>query len=43
MLRAPMRKVVSGAMVKDVYTGKETKIGAEAVFLVTGHTPSKYF
>eukprot|EP00956_Cyclotella_meneghiniana_P035498 scaffold115418_cov119-Cyclotella_meneghiniana.AAC.4 len=42
-LDAPVTKVVSGAMVKDVYTGEETKIDAEAVFVAIGHTPSTKF
>ena len=42
-LDAPVTKVVSGAMLKDVYTGEETKIDADAVFVAIGHTPSTSF
>ena len=42
-LDAPVNKVVSGAMLKDVYTGEETKIDADAVFVAIGHTPSTQF
>eukprot|EP00571_Detonula_confervacea_P014606 CAMPEP_0172309040 /NCGR_PEP_ID=MMETSP1058-20130122/9450_1 /TAXON_ID=83371 /ORGANISM="Detonula confervacea, Strain CCMP 353" /LENGTH=665 /DNA_ID=CAMNT_0013021591 /DNA_START=164 /DNA_END=2161 /DNA_ORIENTATION=- len=42
-LDAPVAKVVSGAMLKDVYTGVETKMDADAVFVAIGHTPSTSF
>ncbi|KAL9188128.1 hypothetical protein ACHAXT_006506 [Thalassiosira profunda] len=42
-LDAPMAKVVSGAILKDVYTGEETKMDADAVFVAIGHTPSTSF
>jgi thioredoxin reductase (NADPH) len=42
-LDAPVQQVVTGAMVKDVFTGEETKIDAEAVFVAIGHTPSTKF
>lgn len=42
-LDAPVQQVVSGALVKDVFTGEETKIDAEAVFVAIGHTPSTKF
>jgi thioredoxin reductase len=42
-LDAPVTKVVSGAMVKDVFTGEESIIEAEAVFVAIGHTPSTKF
>eukprot|EP00804_Cyclotella_cryptica_P000489 CCRYP_018525-RA/>CCRYP_018525-RA protein AED:0.31 eAED:0.31 QI:1249/1/1/1/1/1/2/59/344 len=42
-LDAPVVKVVSGAIVKDVFTGEETKIDAEAVFVAIGHTPTTQF
>ena len=38
-----MAKVVSGAILKDVYTGEETKMDADAVFVAIGHTPSTSF
>ena len=42
-LDAPVAKVVSGAVLKDVYTGEETKVEADAVFVAIGHTPSTSF
>jgi thioredoxin reductase len=42
-LDAPVSKVVSGAIVKDVFTGEETTIDAEAVFVAIGHTPTTQF
>jgi thioredoxin reductase (NADPH) len=42
-LDAPKQTVVSGAMLKDVYTGEETKVNADAVFVAIGHTPSTSF
>lgn len=42
-LDAPVPKVVSGAILKDVYTDEETKIEADAVFVAIGHTPSTSF
>lgn len=42
-LDAPVQKVVTGAMIKDVFTGEETKLDAEAVFVAIGHTPSTKF
>lgn len=42
-LDAPVTKVVSGAILKDVYTGIETKLDADAVFVAIGHTPSTSF
>jgi NADPH-dependent glutamate synthase beta subunit-like oxidoreductase len=42
-LDAPVTKVVSGALVKDIYTGIESKIDADAVFVAIGHTPSTSF
>lgn len=42
-LDAPVPKVVSGALLKDVYTGDETKLDCEAVFVAIGHTPSTSF
>jgi len=42
-LDAPVTKVVSGAILKDIYTGVESKINADAVFVAIGHTPSTSF
>lgn len=42
-LDAPVQKVVSGAVLKDVYTGEETKMDIDAVFVAIGHTPSTSF
>jgi NADH dehydrogenase FAD-containing subunit len=42
-LDAPVTKVVSGAILKDIYTGVESKIDADAVFVAIGHTPSTSF
>jgi len=42
-LDAPAEKVVSGAVLKDVYTGEETTIDADAVFVAIGHTPTTSF
>jgi len=42
-LDAPVAKVVSGAMLKDVYTGEVSKMDADAVFVAIGHTPSTSF
>ena len=42
-LDAPVQQVVTGAMIKDVFTGEETKLDAEAVFVAIGHTPSTKF
>lgn len=42
-LDAPVTKVVSGAVLKDIYTGVESKIDADAVFVAIGHTPSTSF
>lgn len=42
-LDAPVTKVVSGAILKDIYTGIETKLDADAVFVAIGHTPSTSF
>jgi len=43
-LDAPVTKVVSGAILKDnMYTGVESKIDADAVFVAIGHTPSTSF
>mmetsp|Transcript_17565 Transcript_17565/g.29682 ORF Transcript_17565/g.29682 Transcript_17565/m.29682 type:complete len:659 (-) Transcript_17565:40-2016(-) len=42
-LDAPAEKVVSGAVLKDVYTGEETKVDVGAVFVAIGHTPTTSF
>lgn len=42
-LDAPVTKVVSGAILKDVFTGEETTVDADAVFVAIGHTPSTSF
>ena len=42
-LDAPVEKVVSGAVLKDVYTGEETKVDVDAVFVAIGHTPATSF
>ena len=42
-LDAPVTKVVSGAVLKDIYMGVESKIDADAVFVAIGHTPSTSF
>lgn len=42
-LDAPVIKVVSGAIVKNVFTGEETELDAEAVFVAIGHTPATQF
>mmetsp|Transcript_11844 Transcript_11844/g.21043 ORF Transcript_11844/g.21043 Transcript_11844/m.21043 type:complete len:663 (-) Transcript_11844:54-2042(-) len=42
-LDAPVSKVVSGAVLKDVDTGEETTIECGAVFVAIGHTPSTSF
>jgi len=42
-LDAPAEKVVSGAVLKDVYTGEETKVDVDAVFVAIGHTPTTSF
>ena len=42
-LDAPAEKVVSGAILKDVYTGEESRVDADAVFVAIGHTPSTSF
>ncbi len=42
-LDAPVTKVVSGALLKDVYTDKATRVDADAVFVAIGHTPSTSF
>jgi len=42
-LDAPVQNVVSGAVLKDVYTGEETKMDVDAVFVAIGHTPSTSF
>lgn len=42
-LDAPVAQVVSGAVLKDVYTGEETNIEADAVFVAIGHTPTTSF
>ncbi|KAL7540262.1 hypothetical protein ACHAXR_009986 [Thalassiosira sp. AJA248-18] len=42
-LDAPVDKVVSGAILKNVYTGEETTVEAGAVFVAIGHTPSTSF
>jgi len=42
-LDAPVAKVVSGAILKDVYTGDEWKMDADAVFVAIGHTPTTSF
>jgi len=42
-LDAPITKVVNGAIIKDVFTGEESKIDADAVFVAIGHTPSTKF
>ena len=42
-LDAPAKKVVSGAVLKDVYTGEESRVDADAVFVAIGHTPSTSF
>ena len=36
-------KIVSGAVLKDVSTGEESKIECDAVFIAIGHTPSTSF
>ncbi|KAL7548313.1 hypothetical protein ACHAWF_011612 [Thalassiosira exigua] len=42
-LDAPVAQVVSGAVLKDVYTGEEERVEADAVFVAIGHTPSTSF
>jgi pyruvate/2-oxoglutarate dehydrogenase complex dihydrolipoamide dehydrogenase (E3) component len=42
-LDTPVTKVVSGAMIKDVYTDEVTRMDADAVFVAIGHTPSTSF
>mmetsp|Transcript_35598 Transcript_35598/g.60566 ORF Transcript_35598/g.60566 Transcript_35598/m.60566 type:complete len:665 (-) Transcript_35598:133-2127(-) len=42
-LDAPVARVVSGAVLKDVYTGELTTLDAGAVFVAIGHTPSTSF
>lgn len=42
-LDAPVEKVVSGAVLKDVYTGEETTVEVDAVFVAIGHTPTTSF
>mmetsp|Transcript_16178 Transcript_16178/g.26558 ORF Transcript_16178/g.26558 Transcript_16178/m.26558 type:complete len:658 (+) Transcript_16178:110-2083(+) len=42
-LDAPVEKVVSGAVLKDVYTGEETTVDVDAVFVAIGHTPTTSF
>lgn len=42
-LDAPVTKVVSGAILKDIYTGVESKLDVDAVFVAIGHTPSTSF
>jgi len=42
-LDAPAEMVVSGAVLKDVYTGEETKVDVDAVFVAIGHTPTTSF
>jgi thioredoxin reductase (NADPH) len=42
-LDAPSSKVVSGAVLKDVQTGEETRVEADAVFVAIGHTPTTSF
>lgn len=42
-LDAPAEKVVSGAVLKNVYTGEESIIDASAVFVAIGHTPATSF
>lgn len=42
-LDAPAEMVVSGAVLKDVYTGEETNVDVDAVFVAIGHTPTTSF
>ena len=42
-LDAPITKAESGAVLKDIYMGVESKIDADAVFVAIGHTPSTSF
>ena len=35
--------VVSGAVLKDVYTREETNVDVDAVFVAIGHTPTTSF
>jgi thioredoxin reductase len=42
-LDAPVTKVVSGAVLRDVYTDEVTRVEADAVFVAIGHTPSTSF
>lgn len=42
-LDAPQKRVVSGAILKDVLTGEEIKVKADAVFVAIGHTPTTSF
>jgi len=42
-LDAPVARVVSGAILKDVHTGEETTVNVGAVFVAIGHTPTTSF